>query len=1155
MGVGYYQPVSSWAKGEYQDANNPEDELLKITTQNNNVAYRPDDTGDTLASSRYLEIYPDFAASAEGVIERTDDTDAFQFTTTGGQVLLNAKPVGDWASLAVSVTLADATDTIIASNNPQNVLYASINTVVPAGTYTFRVTGVGRNDPLINGFSSYSSIGYYSIAGYVVGARLPTRLSVVEHVPNATVVGTVTSSNPLDSHTYSISSGNTGGSFAIDNSGVITVANNTLLDFNRMATNSMLSVQFELFINITDNTNPALTEMNRRVVISLQSTALNYPIAVTGFNAGVMVPYNATVATPNATAFDLANNWGFYQAGLNGNAQVSSGGGLQGLPPSGAILSQFDSSTFQLGPYGGTNALMMGSTYPASGTLTLVTPQAYNSIAVLASSANGGGLGTMVINFTNGTQRTFNFNAPDWYNNVTNVAIQAFGRIRLGQLTLVTEDAGWNNPNLYQTTINLAVLGLNQAIGSITFTKPPVGGAHDAGVFALSGSLMPPQAIITQQPQSVTNNDPAVSATFSVTAMGAPPLAYQWYSGTPSSGTLLPGRTATNLVINPVTTNQAGNYFVVVSNASNLATSSVAALVVYSAPVITQQPAPTNINLFAGQTMNLTVTANAGIPLAYSWKFNGATIVGATTSALTRSNLKPNNTGNYSVVLSNAYGMATSTIVTLTVPAAPTYPVGQSIVADAPLGFWRLDETNGAIAHDYLHANNGTFTGVTQGQTGNNLIDTHKAARFGPGINSYVGGVPIDFATNGSATFTVECWVNGGAQSTDCGLIAKGTGGGAEQFSLDCGGSGHAFRFFVRDASGIAYAANGTIAPNSQWHHVVGVCDQPNGKVFLYVDGVSNASAAFTIGAGLLGSAKPVTFGSRQSGPSSAFDYQFNGTMEEIAIYNYALTPARIQTHYQAATNRAPVFTFSSFTKPNVNAGTAYSGTIATNATDPNGDSLTFGLVSGPTWLGVAANGNLSGSPANSDVGTNTFVVSVRDPGNLSNTATMYIFVNGSPAFSSNPLNLPATQAGQPYSGTLSPYASDPNPGDSLAFSKISGPTWLSVSSNGDLSGTPVSSDAGTNSFVVRVTDGAGLFDSTTLTIPVNDSSQAFLVTIALQGTDLVLAWSGGNPPYQVESATNIANPVWQAVGGPISTTGISLSPTNAAAFYRILGH
>jgi hypothetical protein len=59
----------------------------------------------------------------------------------------------------MSVTLADANDTIIASNNPQTTLSAMISTNLPAGTYTFRVTGAGRNDPVTNGFSSYASDG------------------------------------------------------------------------------------------------------------------------------------------------------------------------------------------------------------------------------------------------------------------------------------------------------------------------------------------------------------------------------------------------------------------------------------------------------------------------------------------------------------------------------------------------------------------------------------------------------------------------------------------------------------------------------------------------------------------------------------------------------------------------------------------------------------------------------------------------------------------------------------------------------------------------------------------------------------------------------------------------------------------------------------
>jgi len=92
------------------------------------------------------------------------------------------------------------------------------------------------------------------------------------------------------------------------------------------------------------------------------------------------------------------------------------------------------------------------------------------------------------------------------------VALQGFGRLKLGQSTLYTEYPGWDNPNLYQTTLNLAALGSNLPIASITFTKP--GSSGSSGIFGVSGAVMPSAVSITQPPQSTTNVVPAQGATF-----------------------------------------------------------------------------------------------------------------------------------------------------------------------------------------------------------------------------------------------------------------------------------------------------------------------------------------------------------------------------------------------------------------------------------------------------------------------------------------------------------------------------------------------------------------------------------------------------------------------------------------------------------------
>ena len=260
-----------------------------------------------------------------------------------------------------------------------------------------------------------------------------------------------------------------------------------------------------------------------------------------------------------------------------------------------------------------------------------------------------------------------------------------------------------------------------------------------------------------------------------------------------------------------------------------------------------------------------------------------------------------------------------------------------------------------------------------------------------------------------------------------------------------------------------------------------------------------------------------------------------------------------ILTALSLVPNWPPGFRANPFSLANLNAGHVESGTIATNASDLNGDTLTYAKVSGPAWLSVAVNGILSGTPANSDAGTNLFVVSVKDPGGLSNTASLYIYVNGAPTFTVNPFTLPATIAGQPYSGTIATNATDPNPSDVLTFGVAGGPAWLSVAPDGTLSGTPLSANVGDNSFIVTVVDSFGLAGSATMDLTVT-AAAPIISTMSSMSGGLQLNWSGGIAPYQVQATPTLVNPVWQIIG---TTNGSSLflTPTNDTMFYQIIGN
>jgi len=179
-------------------------------------------------------------------------------------------------------------------------------------------------------------------------------------------------------------------------------------------------------------------------------------------------------------------------------------------------------------------------------------------------------------------------------------------------------------------------------------------------------------------------------------------------------------------------------------------------------------------------------------------------------------------------------------------------------------------------------------------------------------------------------------------------------------------------------------------------------------------------------------------------------------------------------------------------------------------------------------------------------------VQSLRLPNN-GNVAVLAITLipNWPPAFTLSPFTMPGVIAGQAYSGTIATNALDLTH-DPLTFAKTSGPAWLNIAANGALSGTPLSPDAGLNTFGLRVTDPGGASGTALLNLEVT-AAPPIMASMSTQGANLLLNWSGGIAPYQVEVSTNLGGPDWRAFGGPTSG-GVLVSPSNPAAFYRVVG-
>ena len=213
------------------------------------------------------------------------------------------------------------------------------------------------------------------------------------------------------------------------------------------------------------------------------------------------------------------------------------------------------------------------------------------------------------------------------------LAVAWDGRVLGSSLVPGAEEGPWHWDNDYSAVAS-------NAMSRIAFTN--LGGNIDLDAFSVVDVSDPPK-VVTQpaSASSVVNG----SATFAVGATGTRPLHYQWYF----QGALMDGANDSQLDLTALTTNQIGDYRVVITNNFGMVTSAVASLLVDVPNGATILFQPYGDTVPAGNDFSFTVVATGTPPLTYQWFFNGTNIDGATNQNLTLTNVQSAVAGSYSV--------------------------------------------------------------------------------------------------------------------------------------------------------------------------------------------------------------------------------------------------------------------------------------------------------------------------------------------------------------------------------------------------------------------------------------------------------------------------------------------------------------------------
>ena len=302
---------------------------------------------------------------------------------------------------------------------------------------------------------------------------------------------------------------------------------------------------------------------------------------------------------------------------------------------------------------------------------------------------------------------------------------------------------------------------------------------------------------------------------------------------------------------------------------------------------------------------------------------------------------------------------------------------------DQPVAYWRLDETTSITAVDSSgNGFNGTYrNGVTQGVPGvSGTAGEFDGNNDAVDVGIIAPGSELDISNQ---SFTVEAWINQNEseQSVDQSYV------GIHPSNNRNDGNGDSLYFRVTSNGSVRFGdfrndletPDDIIEPNT-WYHIVASYDQDSNTNTIFVDGrevISNNQGAFE------GQDPRVLIGNWTRG-NGGLNEPFNGVIDEVAIYDEALSRESITSHFLRGQLNLGGVSPESLPNSGANAGNikVTADDITISGVSPTNHDMASGLVS-------SSSGDFSGVAGTITIDTDSLKVADRGEINVSSQTAL----------------------------------------------------------------------------------------------------------------------------------------------------------------------